>query len=109
MLIHVRGASLANGYSSFVKCQADFLFYSDYNVVYNFRKYKGPFGAIIGTTHDITEDPLFIDDDLHVGPTSPAINSGTSPVLFPYMPGVDRAGIARPQGVGYDIGADETN
>ena len=99
----------ANGYSYFVKCQANFSFYSDYNDVYNFRKYKDALGTIIGTTHDIGEDPLFIDDDLHIGPASPAVNSGSAPDFFPYMPGFDRAGVIRPQGTGYDIGADETD
>jgi hypothetical protein len=99
----------ANNYSYFVKCQANFSFYSDYNVIYNFRKYKGALGTIIGTTHDIDEDPLFIDEDLHIGQASPAINSGTAPELFPYIPNFDRVGTARPQGVGYDIGVDETD
>jgi hypothetical protein len=98
----------ANGYSYFVKCQADFSFYSDYNVVYNFRKYKGALGTIIGTTHDIDEDPLFIDNDLHIGPASPAINSGAPLDLFPYIPTLDRDRTTRPQGTGNDIGADET-
>jgi len=99
----------ANGYSYFVKCQANFSFYSDYNIVYNFKKYKGTLGTIIGTFHDIDEDPLFTDDDLHIGPTSPAINSGAPSDLFPYIPDFDRAGTVRPQGAGNDIGADETD
>jgi hypothetical protein len=93
--------------SYFVKCQKDFWFYSDYNVVYNFRKYIGSLGSIIGKTHDITTDPLFTDDDLHIGESSPAINSGAPTDLFPFMPGVDRSGVVRPQGAGVDIGADE--
>jgi len=99
---------VGNDISYWVKCHANFSFYGDYNVVYDFRKYKGALGTIIGTTHDIGEDPLFIDDDLHIGPASPAINSGSPSDLFPYMPGFDRAGIIRPQGTGNDIGADET-
>jgi len=91
----------------FVKCQTNFWFYSDYNVVYNFSKYKDASGTIIGTSHDKTTDPLFTDDDLHIGALSPAINSGAPSDLFPFMPGVDRSGVVRPQGVGYDIGADE--
>jgi hypothetical protein len=99
----------ANGFSYFVKCQANFSFYSDYNVVYNFRKYIGSNGTIIGSTHDIAADPLFTDDDLHIGVSSSAIDNGAPSDLFPFMPGVDRNGTTRPQGAGNDIGADETD
>jgi hypothetical protein len=96
-----------NNWCYFVRCHTNFWIHSDYNVVYNFRKYKGSSGTIIGTTHDITTDPLFIDDDLHIGASSPAINNGAPSDLFPFMPGTDRSGVVRPQGAGIDIGADE--
>jgi hypothetical protein len=69
----------------------------------------GAIGTIIGKIHDLTENPLCIDKDLHVDQGSPAINSGAPPELFHYIPNADRVGTARPQGAGYDIGADETD
>jgi hypothetical protein len=50
-----------------------------------------------------------VDDDLHIGAASPAINGGAPSDLFPFLPGVDRSGVARPKGAGNDIGADETD
>lgn len=96
-----------NGFLYFAKCQYGFSFYSDYNIVHNFRKYLGLLGSIIGKAHDITSDPLIIDGELHVGAASPAINNGASPSLFEYIPEFDINGVTRPQGPNYDIGAYE--
>ena len=97
-----------NGASYFINCHSDFSLYSDYNVVYNFSKYIGDLGTLIGTTNDLTTDPLFIDNDLHIGSLSPAINNGATPALFEFIPALDFNGIARPLGGDYDIGAYET-
>ncbi len=96
-----------NGTSAFLKCQDDFAVYSDYNLLHNFNTYMGGQGTIIGTDHTITDDPLFIDDELHVEAGSPAIDRGTGPTLFPGIPETDKEGVSRPQGSAYDIGAYE--
>lgn len=96
-----------NGNTSLLKCSDAFSLYADYNTVYNFTSYLGGTGNIIGTTHDVTGDPLYTDDDLHIGPTSPAINKGADPSLFPGIPTTGKDGAVRPQGTGYDMGAYE--
>ena len=96
-----------NGFSSWAECMYDFAFYSDYNVVYNFSKYIDDKGSIIGTTNDVTTDPLFTDDALHIDAASPAIDSGTDDAGYLYLPQDDYEGITRPQGSGYDMGAYE--
>lgn len=97
-----------NGISHFIKCNSDLSFYSDYNVVYNFGGYVyGENGTLIGTSNDQTTDPVFLDDDLHIGAGSSAINHGASPTLFPNIPTTDKEGVLRPLGGAYDIGAFE--
>jgi hypothetical protein len=96
-----------DGFSYLIKCPDNFSLYSDYNVLYNFSDDIVGTGNLIGTIHDISNDPLFIDSNLHVDQLSPAINSGATPALFPFIPDVDREGTIRPQGAGYDIGAYE--
>lgn len=54
----------------------------------------------------VEDDPQFVDaegGDFHLLPTSPAIDTGSPDGA----PGVDRDGVARPFGQGYDIGAYE--
>ncbi len=97
-----------NGISYFMKCFSDFSLYSDYNVVYNFSKYIDDLGTLIGTTNDQTGNPLFLDNNLHIGIGSSAINNGTSPTLFPLIPTTDKDGTVRPLNGLYDIGAFET-
>lgn len=99
----------ANSYPAFIKCQDDFSLYSDYNIMYNFRKYIGGKGILIGTANDILLDPLYIDDDLHLDAGSPAINAGALGTLYDFIPSVDFNGVSRPQGGANDIGAYETS
>ena len=96
-----------NGLASFLKFQSNFSIYGDYNIIYNFANFIEDIGSVIGTSNDIALDPLYIDNSLHIGAGSPAINKGASPTEFMYVPGVDFDGIIRPQGGGYDIGAYE--
>ncbi|MEN8156470.1 MAG: PKD domain-containing protein [Bacteroidota bacterium] len=96
-----------NGFSYLVKCEYDFSLYMDYNTVYNFSSYIEGVGNIIGLTNDINTDPLFSDTELHLDPSSPAVNSGATPLQFEEIPEVDIDGVARPQGAGYDMGAYE--
>jgi hypothetical protein len=63
-----------------------------------------------GTTlsHNLTTDPKFVNaagGDFRLRPDSPAINKGVSLSEVTY----DYAGVPRPQGSGYDIGAYEYN
>ncbi len=96
-----------NGTTLLMKCNHDFSLVADYNTVYGFSNYlEGP-GSIIGTGHDITDDPLFLDDDLQIDATSPAVDKGADAALFPGIPVFDKNGVARPQGSGYDMGAYE--
>jgi PKD repeat protein len=96
-----------NGTTTLFKFSDDFSIYADYNTVYNFDSYHGGIGNIIGGGHDVTEDPLFTDDDLHLDPASQAVDKGADPTLFPGIPVTDKEGVARPQGGGYDMGAYE--
>ena len=93
--------------SSFLKCSDEFSVYADYNTVYNFSNYLGGKGIIIGTDHDVTLNPLYTDDDLHVDPSSPSVDHGADAVIFPGIPDKDKTGVLRPQGAGYDMGAYE--
>lgn len=96
-----------NGSGYFAKFNDDFSIYSDYNLVYNFSNYIGDQGSLIGTSNDQTGDPLYIDDNLHIGAGSPAINNGASVSDFNFIPLKDYNGTLRPQGVAVDIGAYE--
>jgi hypothetical protein len=96
-----------NGTTSLLKCSDAFSLYADYNNVYNFSGYLGGKGIIIGTTHDITGDPMFTDTDLHINAASPAIDKGADGTLFPGIPATDKEGVVRPQGAGHDMGAYE--
>jgi len=54
---------------------------------------------------NIVQDPQFVDgmqNDFHLMASSPAIDAGT-----PVAVTTDIDGDARPQGLGYDMGADE--
>jgi len=77
---------------------------SDYNNVWN--NSGGNYSQITPGTHDISVDPLFVEvssSDFHISSSSPVINSGAT---FSEVP-TDIVGVARPQGVAYDIGAYE--
>ena len=61
---------------------------------------------ISGDVNCTEGNPEFVDltgGNYHLSPTSPCIDTGTSDGV----PAIDYAGIARPQGQGYDIGAYE--
>ena len=63
-------------------------------------------GGFSGGTNIINADPLFVDPtagNLHLQASSPCIDVGTASGA----PSVDKAGHARPQGAGYDLGAYE--
>ncbi len=65
-------------------------------------------GAPSDTTTWITGNPLFVDaanGDFHIQPGSAAQDAGNGETGYTYSPDVD--GDTRPQGAGYDIGADE--
>ncbi len=77
---------------------------NDYNDVWN-----NSLSDYIGFTkglNDISHDPVFVDPEnggYHLQPASPCIDAGTSEGA----PDTDFEGDTRPQGAGYDIGADE--
>jgi hypothetical protein len=96
-----------DGYSSFIKFKNNFSLTSDYNVLYNFSSYNTGTGTILGKTHDIADDPKYTDENLHVDPSSPAINKGAAPAQYMNIPETDMEGTIRPQGAGFDIGAYE--
>ncbi len=101
----VNNIFVGNGQSYFLNFRSDYSIYSDYNVIHNFGLDKNDLGIIIGGNNNISQDPLFIDDDLHLDAASPAIDSGASPADYLNIPALDFNGTARPQGSGYDIGA----
>lgn len=77
-------------------------FTMDHNLIDGFRDYES---EIYGDDY-ITGDPLFVstsEPDFHLQENSPAIDKGSSTDA----PGDDYEGTARPQGLGYDIGAFE--
>jgi hypothetical protein len=76
---------------------------SDYNLFFKYPSaYAG--GQQTAGANDITgQDPLFTDSQLHLDPTSPAVDAGTCTSA----PASDLAGISRPQGASCDIGAYE--
>jgi len=94
-----------NGQGYLLNFRSDYSIYSDYNIFHNFGKDKNDLGTQIGGSNNLNQDPLFIDEDLHLDPASPAIDNGASPAEFQEVPAVDFNGTARPQGSGYDIGA----
>ena len=96
-----------NGYSYFIGLQDDYYLYSDYNIVYNFSKYKGDKGEIIGNVNDIYDDPLYIDDELRTDDSSPSVDNGASPTEYEFIYNRDILDTLRPQGAKYDIGAYE--
>ena len=71
--------------------------------------YNNPAGAYNGVTvgpGSISANPKFVDDigeNFHLLATSPCINTGS----VTNAPFVDMDGDSRPQGAGYDMGADE--
>jgi parallel beta-helix repeat protein len=84
------------------------------NILRNNIIYGNGVGQILdygsGTTlsHNLTTDPKFVNaagGDFRLRPDSPAINKGVSLSEVTY----DYAGVPRPQGSGYDIGAYEYN
>ena len=62
---------------------------------------------------NISEDPGFLDDDLHIAENSPCEDMGTEDYHFEgnwyYAPEFDFEGTPRPYDEGFDIGADECN
>ena len=62
---------------------------------------------------NISEDPGFLDDDLHIGENSPCEDMGTEDYYFAdswyYAPEFDFEGTPRPYDDEFDIGADECN
>ncbi|MCP4536695.1 MAG: PKD domain-containing protein, partial [Chloroflexi bacterium] len=63
-------------------------------------------GEMRSGSHDISTDPLFVDaerDDFHLTSESPCIDKGDPNTTLD----IDFDGESRPQGEGYDIGADE--
>jgi uncharacterized repeat protein (TIGR01451 family) len=82
--------------------------HEDYNLYYgNGTPIVSTGGTLVTGTHSLYDlDPRFVDPasgDYHLAAGSPAIDAGTPNGA----PALDIDGDARPQGDGYDIGADE--
>ncbi|GAK57194.1 parallel beta-helix repeat protein [Candidatus Vecturithrix granuli] len=79
---------------------------ADYNTVYDTGEYyDGIATPFSGGAHDLHVDPLFVNPaarDLHLQTQSPLLDQGTDAGVT-----TDIDGNSRPQGAGYDIGADE--
>jgi hypothetical protein len=79
----------------------------DYNLVWgNQSQDYGLPGALQPGPHSLQADPRFAGgasgDDYHLRPGSPAVDAGVNAGIT-----VDMDGETRPDGVGYDVGADE--
>ena len=77
---------------------------SDYNLFYNFTE-RYDRGTTSTGTNDLNGNPDFIDAELRVSATSPAVDSGATAAQVPAVPSDDFSGAARPAGNGVDRGA----
>ncbi|MFP4599855.1 MAG: choice-of-anchor Q domain-containing protein, partial [Persicimonas sp.] len=80
---------------------------SDYNLWFQFETMYLNGSSSTGANEISAQDPGFQNDLLEVPSTSPAVDAGAEPSLYPGLPGVDYMGSARPAGAGYDMGAHE--
>jgi hypothetical protein len=79
--------------------------YADYNLYFGNTVDKA--GVIGGGTYDVSGEPVFVDPinaNYHLGPESPALDSGVDASV-----NTDFDGDLRPQGRGLDIGYDEVS
>ena len=58
-----------NGNTSLMKCNHEFSLFTDYNTVFGFSSYLGGSGTLIGTGHDVADDPMYLNDDLEIDQT----------------------------------------
>ena len=102
-----RGADGFTGDPTGVQTDPDITIDADYNLFHNFSTlYAG--GTSAAGPNDTVGDPLFTDDSLAVDATSPAVDTGLTPMAgAPAIPDDDIDGNARPIGSGYDRGAHE--
>jgi hypothetical protein len=91
-----------------VDIYSEFQMDSDYNLFHNVSSnYSG--GSTTTGANDLSGDPLFINDLLELGASSPAVDSGATFSEYDGIPDADINGITRPQGSGIDRGAVESN
>jgi PKD repeat protein len=80
---------------------------SDYNLWFGYTSVYVDGTSSTGANEIVGFDPQFQSTLLDVAATSPAVDAGADATLYPGVPAVDFAGVSRPAGAGYDIGAYE--
>lgn len=113
--VYINDGGTANVYNNIVYANTaaeggDIYFSSVTNRIGHNNDYSDMYGTWTDSGDNLDTDPLLVDpanNDFHLQPTSPMIDTGTTAVPSPGIPATDFEGDSRIFGVAPDIGADE--